>query len=127
VSREELLSRSDFVTIHLKLSPRTVGLIGETELALMKPDAYLINTSRGPIVDEVALLAAVRGGVIAGAAVDVFDQEPLPVDHPFRTEPRILATPHIGYVSRESYQVFFEGVIEAIEAWRGGEPIRLLT
>lgn len=124
VSREELLTRSDFVTIHLKLSPRTVGLIGETELSLMKPGAYLVNTSRGPIVDEVALLDAVRGGLIAGAALDVFDQEPLPADHPFRTEPRILATPHIGYVTRESYQVFFDGVIEAIEAWRGGEPIR---
>jgi phosphoglycerate dehydrogenase-like enzyme len=127
VSREQLLGRSDFVTIHLKLSPRTVSLIGEAELSLMKPNAYLVNTSRGPIVDEVALLAAVRGGEIAGAALDVFDQEPLPDDHPFRSEGRIVATPHIGYVTRESYQVFYDGVIEAIDAWRNGEPIRLLT
>lgn len=127
VSRDELFSRSDFVTIHLKLSDRTHGLIGQTELSLMKPSAYLVNTSRGPIVDEASLLAAVRGGVIAGAALDVFDREPLPADHPFRTEPRILATPHIGYVTLESYQVFYDGVIEAIEGWRDGSPIRLLT
>jgi phosphoglycerate dehydrogenase-like enzyme len=93
----------------------------------MKSDAYLVNTSRGPIIEETALLDAVRSGVIAGAALDVFDEEPLPTDHPFRSEPRILATPHIGYVTRESYQVFYEGVVESIEAWRDGEPIRLLT
>jgi phosphoglycerate dehydrogenase-like enzyme len=127
VSMDELLRRADFVTIHLRLSDRTVGLIGRDELALMRPDAYLVNTSRGPIVDETALLDAVRSGVIAGAALDVFDQEPLPPDHPFRTEPGILATPHIGYVSRESYQVFYEGVVESIEAWRDGEPIRVLN
>jgi phosphoglycerate dehydrogenase-like enzyme len=127
VSREELLSRSDFVTIHLKLSDRTRGLIGESELSLMKPTAYLVNTSRGPIVEETALLDAVRTGVIAGAALDVFDEEPLPADHPFRSEPRILATPHVGYVTGESYQVFYDGVVEAIEAWRDGEPIRRLT
>jgi len=127
VSMDELLRRADFVTIHLRLSDRTVGLIGRDELALMKPDAYLVNTSRGPIVEETALLDAVRSGVIAGAALDVFDHEPLPPDHPFRTEPRILATPHIGYVTRQSYQVFYEGVVESIEAWRDGEPIRLLN
>jgi len=127
VSMEELLRRADFVTIHLRLSQRTRGLIGRDELSLMKPDAYLVNSSRGPIVEETALLDAVRSGVIAGAALDVFDEEPLPSDHPFRTETRILATPHIGYVTRESYQVFYEGVVESIEAWRDGEPIRLLT
>jgi phosphoglycerate dehydrogenase-like enzyme len=127
VSMDELLRRADFVTIHLRLSDRTRGLIGRDELSLMKSDAYLVNTSRGPIVEETALLDAVRSGVIAGAALDVFDQEPLPPDHPFRTEPRILATPHIGYVTRESYQVFYEGVVESIEAWRAGEPIRLLN
>jgi phosphoglycerate dehydrogenase-like enzyme len=126
VAREDLLERSDFVTIHLRLSDRTRGLIGESELALMKPSAYLVNTSRGPIVDETALLAAVRGGTIGGAAVDVFDEEPLATDHPYRVEPRILATPHIGYVTRESYQVFYEGVIESIEAWRDGNPIRVV-
>jgi phosphoglycerate dehydrogenase-like enzyme len=127
VSMDELLRRADFVTIHLRLSDRTRGLIGRDELSLMKSDAYLVNTSRGPIVQETALLDAVRSGVIAGAALDVFDEEPLPTDHPFRSEPRILATPHIGYVTRESYQVFYEGVVESIEAWRDGEPIRLLT
>lgn len=126
VSMDELLRLADFVTIHLRLSDRTAGLIGRDELALMRPDACLVNTSRGPIVDETALLEAVRSSVIAGAAVDVFDHEPLPPDHPFRTEPRILATPHIGYVTRESYQVFYEGAVESIEAWRDGEPIRVL-
>lgn len=126
VSMDELLRLADFVTIHLRLSDRTAGLIGRGELALMRPDACLVNTSRGPIVDETALLEAVRSKVIAGAAVDVFDDEPLPPDHPFRTEPRILATPHIGYVTRESYQVFYEGAVESIEAWRDGEPIRVL-
>ncbi|HSJ83448.1 MAG TPA: D-2-hydroxyacid dehydrogenase family protein [Acidimicrobiia bacterium] len=127
VSMDDLLRRADFVTIHLRLSDRTRGLIGRDELSLMRPDAYLVNTSRGPIVEETPLLEAVQSGVIAGAAVDVFEEEPLPPDHPFRTEPRILATPHIGYVTRESYQVFYEGVVESIEAWRDGEPIRLLT
>jgi phosphoglycerate dehydrogenase-like enzyme len=127
VSKEELLRRADFVTIHLRLSDRTRSLIGAAELSLMKPDAYLVNTSRGPIVEETALLDAVRTGLIAGAAVDVFDEEPLPDGHPFRTEQRILATPHVGYVTRESYQVFYEGVVESIEAWRDGAPIRLLT
>jgi len=127
VSMEELLRRSDFVTIHLRLSDRTRGLIGPAELSSMKSEAYLVNTSRAPIVDEAALLDAVQDGVIAGAALDVYEQEPLRVDHPFRSEPRILATPHIGYVTRESYRVFFEGAVEAIEAWANGKPIRLLT
>jgi phosphoglycerate dehydrogenase-like enzyme len=127
VTQEQLLRQSDFVTIHLRLSDRTRALIGAAELAMMKPDAYLVNTSRGPIVDEQALVAAVHTGVIAGAGIDVFDQEPLPSDHPFRTEPRILATPHVGYVTIESYRVFFEGAIEAINAWQQGNPIRALT
>ncbi len=127
VSKEELLRRSDFVTIHLRLSDRTRGLIRQGELSSMRPTAYLVNTSRGPIVNEAALLTAVRTGVIAGAALDVYDQEPLPQDHPFRYEPGILATPHVGYVTRESYQVFYEGAIEAIEAWRDGSPIRLIS
>lgn len=127
VSKTDLLSGSDFVTIHLRLSDRTTGLIGGDELARMRRDAYLVNTSRGPIVDETALLEAVRGGVIAGAGVDVYDEEPLPAEHPFRTEPRILATPHIGYVTRESYQVFYRGAVESIAAWQAGSPIRRLT
>jgi phosphoglycerate dehydrogenase-like enzyme len=127
VSKEELLGRSDFVTLHLKLSDRTRGLIGPAELAMMKQTAYLVNTSRGPIVEEDALLSAIGSGLIAGAALDVYDSEPLPADHPFRSEPRILLTPHVGYVTRESYQVFYEGAVEAIEAWRDGSPIRLVT
>ncbi len=127
VTKEELLSSSDFVTIHLRLSDRTRGMIGAAELALMREDAYLINTSRGPIVDQGALLDAVRARTIAGAALDVFDEEPLPADHPYRTEPRIVATPHVGYVTRESYRVFYEGAVESIRAWRDGSPIRVLT
>jgi phosphoglycerate dehydrogenase-like enzyme len=127
VSKDELLGRSDFVTIHLRLSDRTRGLIGEPELSSMKPSAYLVNTSRGPIVSEEALLSAVEARVIAGAAVDVYDEEPLSPDHPFRTHARILATPHVGYVTRASYEVYFRGAVESIEAWRAGDPIRLLT
>jgi phosphoglycerate dehydrogenase-like enzyme len=96
-------------------------------LALMKPTAYLINTSRGAIVEEDALLAALGAGLIAGAGVDVFDREPLPSDHGFRSEPRMLATPHIGYVTREGYRVFFAGVVESIAAWQAGNPIRVVT
>lgn len=126
VSREELFGQSDFVTVHLKLSDRTRGLVGSDEIGMMKSSSYLVNTSRGAIVDESALLEAVRKGVIAGAALDVFDHEPLPIDHPFRSEPNILATPHIGYVTRQSYEVFFRGAIEAIGAWRDGEPINVI-
>src|SRR5947209_17141880 len=97
VDKHALFRRADFVTIHLVLSRRTTGLVGAAELALMKPTARLINTSRGPIVDEAALIKALQARTIAGAAVDVFDTEPLPVDHPFRTLDNMLATPHIGY------------------------------
>jgi phosphoglycerate dehydrogenase-like enzyme len=127
VGKAGLLARSDFVTIHLRLSDRTRGLIGATELATMKPTAYLINTSRSPIVDTDALLTAVRGGRPAGAALDVFDSEPLPPDHPLRSEPRIVPTPHIGYVTRQTYEVFYPQAVEAIEAWAAGDPIRQIT
>lgn len=126
VERDTLFGTSDFVSIHLRLSERSRGLIGPAELALMRSSAYLINTSRGPIVDETALLQAVRSGSIAGAALDVYDTEPLPADHPFRAEPRILATPHIGYVTRQTYEVFFASVVEDIVAWSAGTPIRVL-
>lgn len=126
VSMSELLSTSDFVTLHVRLSERTRRLIGDRELALMKPSAYLINTSRGPVVDEAALLEAVRSGRIAGAGVDVFEEEPLPADHPFRSEPRIVATPHIGYVTEETYAIFYADVVEDIEAWMAGSPVRVL-
>lgn len=127
VERSILFSNSDFLTVHLRLSGRTRGLIGVRELELMKSSAYLINTSRGPIVDEGALLHAVRSGSIAGAALDVFNEEPLPPEHPFRSEPRIVATPHIGYVTRDTYSVFYGDAVEDIEAWLSGTPVRLIA
>jgi phosphoglycerate dehydrogenase-like enzyme len=127
VSREELFSRADVVTIHLRLSDRTRGLVGAPELALMKRGAVLVNTSRGPIVSEDALLAALEAGTIAGAGLDVFDVEPLPVDHPLRTAPRAVLTPHIGYVSQGSYEIYYREAVEDIAAWQRGEPIRVLN
>jgi len=126
VSKEELFARSDFVSVHLRLGPRTVGLVGAAELALMKPDAYLVNTSRAAIVDEDALVAALEEGRIAGAALDVFAREPLPATHRLRSTPRLLTTPHIGYVTRETYQVFFAGMVEAILAFLEGEPVGVI-
>lgn len=117
VSKEQLLRRSDIVSIHLVLSERTRGLIGSGELALMKPGARLVNTSRGPIVVEGALLAALRAGQIAGAAIDVYDTEPLPADHPFRSAAHLLATPHIGYVSRGLYERFYRDTVSNVLAW----------
>ncbi|MDH6708915.1 phosphoglycerate dehydrogenase-like enzyme [Kitasatospora sp. MAA19] len=125
-TKEELLSGSDFVSIHLALGERTRGLLGPAELALMKPEAYLVNTSRAAIVDQDALLAALTEGRIAGAAVDVFDVEPLPADHPLRTAPRLLATPHLGYVSRDNYRRYYGEAVEDIAAFLAGEPIRRL-
>ncbi|MFJ4515946.1 D-2-hydroxyacid dehydrogenase family protein [Streptomyces sp. NPDC088816] len=125
-SKEELLSTSDFVSVHLALSDRTRGLLGATELALLKPTAYLINTSRAAIVDQDALLAALHEGRIAGAGVDVFDIEPLPADHPMRTAPRLLATPHLGYVSRTNYATYYGDAVEDIEAYLSGDPVRIL-
>jgi len=127
VSQQQLLVSSDFVTIHLRLSERTRGLIGSAELGMMQPSAYIINTSRGEIVDEAALLAEVRSGGIAGAGVDVFADEPLPADHPFRAEPRILPTPHIGYVTRPTYDIFYGDAVEGIAAWLEGSPLRVLA
>jgi phosphoglycerate dehydrogenase-like enzyme len=127
VPREELFARADVITIHLKLSDRTRGLIGAADLARMKPTAYLVNTSRGPIVDEAALLDALHGGRIAGAALDVYDVEPLPSDHPLRTAPNTVLTPHIGYVSTGTYELFFRDAVEDIEAFRRGAPVRVLT
>jgi phosphoglycerate dehydrogenase-like enzyme len=126
VSREELVERADVVTIHLKLSDRTRGLIGAEDLGRMKPTAYLVNTSRGPIVDEAALLEALHAGRIAGAALDVYDIEPLPADHPLRTAPNTVLTPHIGYVSTGTYATAYKDAVEDIEAFRRGEPVRVL-
>jgi phosphoglycerate dehydrogenase-like enzyme len=126
VSKKELFGGSDFVSIHLRLGPRTVGLVGAAELALMKPDAYLINTSRAAIVDEDAIVAALDDGRIAGAALDVFSEEPLPALHRLRSTPRLLTTPHIGYVTRETYGVFYSGMVEAILAFLAGEPVEVI-
>ncbi len=126
VDKETLLARADVVTIHLVLSDRTRGLIGAKEFSLMKPTAYLINASRGPIVDEGALVEALRNGTIAGAGIDVFDVEPPPPDHPLLKLENTVITPHIGYVARQNYRFFFEQMVEGVEAWLKGEPIRLL-
>ncbi|HKZ05205.1 MAG TPA: D-2-hydroxyacid dehydrogenase family protein [Methylomirabilota bacterium] len=126
VGKDELLSRSDVVTIHLVLSERTRGLVGARELGLMKRTAYLVNTSRGPIVDEAALIRALREGAIAGAGLDVFEPEPLPLDHPFRKLPNTVITPHLGYVTEETYRVFFAHALEDVQAFLRGQPVRVL-
>jgi phosphoglycerate dehydrogenase-like enzyme len=125
-TKDELLARSDFVSIHLVLGERTRGLIGARELGLMKRSAYLVNTSRGPIVDEAALIRALQDGTIAGAGLDVFDEEPLPPDHPFRRLPNTAITPHLGYVTEETYRVFYGQALEDIKAYLGGTPLRVL-
>jgi len=126
VGKEELLETSDVVTVHLKLSERSTGLIGRDELARMKPTALLVNTSRGPIVDEDALLEALHAGTIGGAGLDVFATEPLPADHPLRSAPRTVLTPHLGYVTEGTYAVFFTEAVEDVAAWAAGAPIREL-
>jgi phosphoglycerate dehydrogenase-like enzyme len=126
VEKDELFKHSDAISIHLILSARTRGLVGARELALMKPKALLINTSRGPIVDEAALLAALKEKRIAGFAADTYDVEPLPSDHPLRTEPRALLTPHLGYVTEETYRDFYVGMVQVMEAWLAGKPINVL-
>lgn len=117
VTKDELFRLADIVTVHLVLSRRTRGLVGKRELALMKPTALLVNTSRGPIVVEADLLDALESNTIAGAAIDVYDQEPLAADHPFRRLPKLLATPHIGFVSRDLYRRFYEGTIDNVVRW----------
>jgi len=115
------------VTIHLVLSARTRGIVGATELKWMKPTAYLVNTSRGPLVDEDVLIEALKNRTIAGAALDVYNTEPLPESHPFRSLENVLATPHIGFVSMEGYKIFYRGVVEDIAAWLGGNPVRVMN
>jgi phosphoglycerate dehydrogenase-like enzyme len=117
VTKDELFQQADMVTVHLLLSERTRNLVGAAELALMKPTGRLINTSRGPIVDEQALIRSLRAGAIAGAAVDVFDSEPLPAEHPFRSMDNVLATPHVGYVAEDLYRTFYGDAAGAITAW----------
>ncbi|MEU3028146.1 D-2-hydroxyacid dehydrogenase family protein [Streptomyces incarnatus] len=125
-SKEELLTSSDFVSVHVPGGDRTRGLIGAAELALLKPTAYLINTSRASVVDQDALLAALHEGRIAGAGVDVFDIEPLPAGHPMRTAPRLLATPHLGYVSAANYRTYFTQAVEDIQSYLAKSPVRQL-
>lgn len=125
VEKAALFESSDVVSIHLVLSERTRGLVGAAELALMKPHAYLINTSRGPIVDEAALMAALETGRIAGAGLDVYDTEPLPKDHRLRQLPNVTLSPHLGYVTREMLGAFYSDTVESVAAWLDGEPIRI--
>jgi phosphoglycerate dehydrogenase-like enzyme len=125
VDKDELFARADVLSIHVRLSDRTRGLVTARELGLMKPEAYLINTSRGPIVEEAALLWALRERRIAGAGLDVFDTEPLPADHPFRTLDNVTVTPHLGYNTRESLRAFYGDMPEAIAAFAAGSPIRV--
>jgi D-3-phosphoglycerate dehydrogenase len=126
VSKEDLFSKADIVTIHVVLSDRSRGLVGVKELGLMKKTGYLVNTSRGPIVDEKALLAALSAKAIAGAGLDVFDIEPLPLNHPFRNMDNVVITPHLGYVSEQNYRGYFQGVVEDIRAWLDGKPVRII-
>jgi phosphoglycerate dehydrogenase-like enzyme len=126
VSKDDLFRLGDFISIHLRLSERTRGLVDARALALMKPDAILINTSRGPIVVEEALIEALRSRRIGGAALDTFDVEPLPEDHPFRTLDNVVATGHVGYVTEGSYRVFYGDTVENIRAWLDGRPIRVM-
>jgi phosphoglycerate dehydrogenase-like enzyme len=126
VSKDELLRQADIVTVHQQLSARTRGLIGAAELALMKPTAFFINTSRGPIADEKAIEVALTAKTIAGAGIDVYETEPLPLDHPFRKLDNIVITPHLGYVTAENYKRFYGQMVEDIRAWLDGKPIRII-
>jgi phosphoglycerate dehydrogenase-like enzyme len=126
VSKEDLFRKADIVTIHLVLSDRSRGLVGAQELGLMKKTSYLINTSRGPIVDEKSLVAALQAKSITGAGLDVFDVEPLPLDHPFRKLANVVITPHLGYVSEQNYRKYFPDIVEDIRAWLDGKPVRVI-
>ncbi|GFM50172.1 2-hydroxyacid dehydrogenase [Pseudomonas cichorii] len=127
VSKQELFEQADVLSIHLVLSDRSRGLVDAQALGWMKPSAYIINSSRGPIIDEAALIATLQQRKIAGAALDVFDIEPLPTEHPFRRLDNVLATPHIGYVTENNYRTFFSQMIEDIQAWHAGAPIRVFA
>jgi phosphoglycerate dehydrogenase-like enzyme len=127
VTKDELLSTSDFISIHLALSDRTRGLIGAADLAKMKKSAILVNTSRGPIVDEAALIAALKNRTILHAGLDVYDKEPLPAGHPLTMLDNVTLIPHLGYVVEESYRYFYDGTIKDIEAWLDGKPINVLN
>src|SRR6202789_3973328 len=125
-TKEELFSTADVITVHMVLSQRSRGLVGAADLARMKPTSYLVNTARGPIVDEAALLATMQQKKIAGAAIDVYSVEPLPVDHPFRKLDNMVLTPHLGYVTEDSFRNHYRQMVEGIDAWFKGEPVRKL-
>jgi phosphoglycerate dehydrogenase-like enzyme len=127
VSKQALFEQADVLSVHLVLSDRSRGLVDAQALAWMKTTALLVNTARGPIVDEAALIKALQKQRLGGAALDVFEQEPLPEHHPFRTLDNVLATPHVGYVSQQNYHLFFSQMIEDIQAWSAGKPVRLLN
>lgn len=127
IEKEALFRESDVISIHYILSERSRGLVGAAEFATMKPSALLVNTSRGPIVDQDALIAALRAGRIAGAGIDVYDVEPVPADHPLLSAPNTVLTPHLGYCTEENYRAYFQGAIEAIEAFEKGQPIRVIA
>ncbi|MEA2879849.1 MAG: hypothetical protein QOF14_5045 [Hyphomicrobiales bacterium] len=126
VSKQDLFRQADFLSIHLQLSARTRGLVGGKDLALMKPTAFLINTSRGPIVDEPSLMAALGSRKLAGAGLDTFDVEPLPLNHPLRKLDNVVLTPHLGYVSQEGYRVYYTQMVDDIRQWLAGSPVRVL-
>ena len=127
VDKDTLFRDSDIASVHLRLSDRTRGLVGTREIGLMKPTAYLVNISRGPIVDEAALVDALQRRAIAGAALDTFDVEPLPKDHPFLTLDNTIIAPHLGYVTEEGYRAFYAGAIEDVRAYAAGEPVRVIN
>jgi D-3-phosphoglycerate dehydrogenase len=127
VTKEDLFRNADFITIHLVLSDRSRGLVGARELGQMKKTAYMINTSRGPIIDEKALLAALNAKQIAGAGLDVFDVEPLPLDHPYRKMDNVVITPHLGYVSQQNYEKYYPDIVDDIAAWMAGKPVRVVA
>jgi len=127
VDKGDLFAASDVLSVHLILSERSRGLVGAAELGLMKLSAFIVNTSRGPIIDQPSLIAALKQGRIAGAGIDVYDMEPLPTDHPLLSAPNTVLTPHLGYVTEENYRSYFAGAVEAIEAYEVGTPIRVIT
>jgi phosphoglycerate dehydrogenase-like enzyme len=126
VEKDELFRRADILSVHLVLSPRSRGLVGAREIGLMKPNAILVNTSRGPICDTEAIVAALRAGRLAYAGFDVYDKEPLPIDHPLRTAPNVILTPHIGYVTQENYRSFYPQIVENVVALLDGNPVRVI-
>jgi len=126
VEKLALFERADVVSVHYQLSERSRGLVGAAEIGAMKPSAYLVNTSRGPLVDTDALVAALEGGAIAGAGIDVYDTEPLPADHPLRSAPRTVLTPHLGYVTEDTYDTFFGDAVEDVLAYLDGAPVRVI-